>query len=456
MKKYSANYSHSNHNFVIQNLKIERISSEYLPAIYIIKNILQRGKPTLLSSFLQEKLGAIHTQDDFNTPLALISKEKNYWNRVIRGDKKGNYYPAKKFYDILLSKYLKEYEFIQRLIIPEIPINDITQVFVDEFNNQQVDFYLPQAYLVIEIDGSHHQQSFKQDQLRDTHLGKYGIETIRIKTSDMEAENEAFLDSIEKIKSRIEKVISREEKRKTTDPTFISIQDYANTYAKGVNFQSSYLRSTAVLRFQILILELLENGILSFDKPWKIELKDDGWGDFAELAIEDLFLWFTNILQLHKIAFTRPEINVNRIDTKKKFSTTSDVKVDFSLLKRYTDEFQTNPDIIFVRTDYLDEYLYFKQGDAVDRLVFSRFEPYDYFRVSSTTPIKYKLKLGEKHSDVEPLLFLLWNIFLQHDSSLSFENLKFREGQLPIIANALSRNDTIGLLPTGSGKSVCY
>ena len=53
-------------------------------------------------------------------------------------------------------------------------------------------------------------------------------------------------------------------------------------------------------------------------------------------------------------------------------------------------------------------------------------------------------------------LFLLWNIFLQTDESLEYETLKFREGQLSIISNALAKNDTIGLLPTGSGKSVCY
>ena len=62
----------------------------------------------------------------------------------------------------------------------------------------------------------------------------------------------------------------------------------------------------------------------------------------------------------------------------------------------------------------------------------------------------------EKGTDEEPLKFLLWNLFLQSYSNLDFASLKFREGQLPIIANILSRNDTIGLLPTGSGKSVCY
>ena len=33
---------------------------------------------------------------------------------------------------------------------------------------------------------------------------------------------------------------------------------------------------------------------------------------------------------------------------------------------------------------------------------------------------------------------------------------RFNNGQLPIIINALSLQDTIGLLPTGGGKSLCY
>ena len=34
--------------------------------------------------------------------------------------------------------------------------------------------------------------------------------------------------------------------------------------------------------------------------------------------------------------------------------------------------------------------------------------------------------------------------------------MNFREGQLGIIGSALSRKGTIGLLPTGAGKSICY
>jgi len=184
MKEYSANYSYSNHNFVIQNLKGERISNEYLPAFCILKNILQRGKPTLLSTYLQGELGHLHKDKDFQKAYPLIDREQPNWERTIRGDEKGNYYPAKKFFEELIPKYLSEYKFIQQLIIPEIKIEDITQVEVDEYVNQQVDFYLPQAYLIIEIDGSQHKHNNDQDIIRDSHTANYGILTVRITTSD--------------------------------------------------------------------------------------------------------------------------------------------------------------------------------------------------------------------------------------------------------------------------------
>lgn len=456
MKKYSANYSNSNHNFVIQNLKGERINNEYLPAICILKNILQRGKPTLLSAYLQEELGQLHRGQDFLKAYPLIDKEQPNWERIIRGDEKGNYYPAKKFFEKLIPKYLSEYEFIQQLIIPEIPINEITQVDVDEYANQQVDFYLPQAYLIIEIDGSQHEKDKQKDIIRDLHTAKYGIQTVRIKTADLESENEVFFQKIAEIKDRIDRVKSKQETRKEKDPTFISLSDYQSAYRNGVDFENSNYKATAIIRFQLLILELLENGLLNLATDWNFEVLSRDISGFEKTAIKDLIVWFTHILQLHKIEFEKPKISISHVNSVGEFSNDKSIKIDFSLTKRYTDEFQINSNVIYVRTDYLDEFLYFKKGDSRDNLKFSSFEPYDYFKISATNTIKYKLKFGSKEADENSLLFLVWNIFLQNDESLNFKTLSFREGQLPIIANALSKNDTIGLLPTGSGKSVCY
>ena len=456
MIKRTANYANTNSNFVIQNLQGKRVETEYLGAICILKNILQRGSPTLMSSYLQGNLGELHKTVDFHLPTALISNRSVSWSRIIRGDEHNDYYPAQKFIEELIPRYLDEFSFIQQLIIPEVPINDITQVKVDKYEEQQVDFYLPQAYLVIEIDGEQHSGKEKADATRDEHFGNYGIEVIRIKTHDLVQENSSFLAAVDAIKKRIERIIASELKRRDNGDYRIGLIDYQSSYLEPISTDKSELIATAIIRFQLLILELLERRELRFEEDWNIEVLCRDTIGFSKLAIEDLFVWFRCLLQLQKTPFTEPTIDLQEIDAESGFSRTDSLKVDFSLLQRYTDEFQTNEGVIFVRTDYFDRYLAFKKGDSNQGLKFSHFETYDYFQISTSNLIKYDLTFGGENSDEKPLLYLLWNLFLQNYSDLSIETLKFREGQLPIIANILSRNDTIGLLPTGSGKSVCY
>ena len=455
LKKCTANYSYTNHNFVFQNIDGQRIDNEYLPAICILKNILQRGRPTLMSKWLQETLGSIHQEEDFEQPYPLIVPLEDYcpkWERIIRGDIKGNYFPAKKFFEDLIPWYLAQYVFIQQLLVPEIIVNDITQVVVDEFASQQVDFYLPQAYLIIEIDGSQHEETSRQDEVRDQHTAKYGIETIRIKVADLEAENDTFREQIGRIRERIERgILSQENDRRAEDPTFVSIKDYMSVFENGVDLTNPNYKASAIIRFQLLVLELLEMGCLKFDEEWRFEIRQQDVEGFAELALQDLNLWFEHLFKLHKVEWQAPEYNISFVDSVDEFSQANDsLKIDFSILRRYTDEPQTHPGVIYVRTDYLDEYRYFKMGSA-NRLEFAKFEPYDYFQVSTAEPVAYKFEFGEDNSDGDSLLFFIKNIFLQEVS-----NLSFKSGQLQIIANALSRRHTIGLLPTGSGKSVCY
>ena len=256
MKKFSANYSNTNHNFVIQNINSKQKSSKYLPAICILKNILQRGKPTLMSTFLQGQIGSIHKTEQFSIGIPLIGQTSPRWSRIIKGDTKGNFFPAQQFFDELIPKYLSEYQYIQQLLIPEILINEITQVDVKEYRGQEVDFYLPQAFLIIEIDGSQHVEA--EDRIRDNHTKKYGIKTIRINVSDLNEENEVFFQKIQQIIDRIEVISSRKIDLKVNHPSLISLDDYASAYSAEVDLDNPYLKSTAVIRFQLMILELLE------------------------------------------------------------------------------------------------------------------------------------------------------------------------------------------------------
>lgn len=431
MKKYSANYAYTNHNFVIQNLKNEKSETEYLPGILIIKNLLQRGRPTIMSQFLQGMFNAVHTNDkSFKKPFVLINNKNLKWHNTIKGDEINNYYPARKFLYERIDEDLSEYSFIKQLIVPEIEINQITQSDDENFKYQCVDFYLPQANLVIEIDGQQHKEDVHRisDAVRDEHLDLSNVLTVRIDTLDLEEKNDNYFDKINIIKNRL-----------TVYNRFLNL--YKENYNLSFNdipkeIVELKLLPTATLRFQILILELLETGKISLDdKDWNFQVKNNDVVGFEVPAIEDLFEWFYHLFKLQKIDFNAPNYNIENVNS---FSKNNAIKVDFSLMQRWTDEDSINEEIIYVRTDYQD--LYYNK-------VREKLEQVNYFKLSTTSRFNYKFVFNEENDDLEHLEFFLKNIF-EYD--------KFNQGQVPIIQNILENNTTIGLLPTGGGKSLTY
>lgn len=423
MKKYTANYTYTNPNFVIQNLVTNQINKDLLPVLYVIKNILQRGFPTTLSKYLQSQLGEIHKLDNFEERFLFTTNQAPVWNDTIKGDKEHNYYPAKDFYEKIIPNEFGEFSFIQSLLIPEIEINEITGENDSNFINQQVDFYLPQAKLVIEIDGQQHkldEVTRMSDSERDSYLLIKGIKTVRITTRELQ--NGTYTAKIETILKHLE----RYEKL---------LNFYKNACEKIEKNQMSEeeiktkLLPTAIIRFQVLLIELLTHKYLILDEDWNFNiLAHENLPDFAVLAINDLLIWVDKLWQLkNKNELKKPNFNVSITNDRTKFQpTTRAINIDFSLFKRYTDENKISEDVIFVRTDYFD-------------IVKDK----NYFRVSTTEPINYNIT----DEDKLVLEFFLDNIF---------DKPSFREGQFPIISNALNRKDTIGLLPTGGGKSLCY
>lgn len=423
MKKFTANYTYTNPNFVIQNLVESPVKSDLLPILYVIKNILQRGFPTTLSKYLQSQIGEIHNLNNFNERFLFATKQPSIWNNTIKGDRERNYYPAKDFFERIIPNEFGEYSFIQSLIIPEIEINEIIGAENKNFINQQVDFYLPQAKLVIEIDGQQHKLdpiTRVSDSIRDNYLSNNGIVTIRISTKELQ--NGAYSQKVETILNHLERYEKLLYLYKSAGKK-IEKKELSDEEIK------TKLLPTAIIRFQILLLELLINNYLNFNEDWNFNiLSHENLPNFGELAINDLLIWIDKLWQLkNKQELRKPKFNLKITNNKKQFQpTTKEINVDFSLIKRYTDENQIRDDVIFVRTDYFDI-----------------IKDKNYFRVSTTEPVNYNITDEDK-----PILeFFLSNIF---------DKPSFREGQFPIISNALNRKDTIGLLPTGGGKSLCY
>ena len=434
MKKFTANYAYTNSNFVIQNLKEGKTEDTDLYAFCcILKNILQRGVPTTMSEFLQEKLGKIHEEANFKEILIYSAKQQQQWHSTIKG---GNINPARDFFERIIPNEFGEYAFVQSLIIPEIEINDICG-YNAEFVAQQVDFYLPQAKLVIEIDGSQHFNPAQQqlDYKRDDYLISKEIEVVRISTQELL--NGVYHHKIEAIINRLNR--------------YKDLLDYYIPQAIEQENQEELLRTkylpTAIIRFQLLVLELLMSGQLKLQEDWYFSIfTDTSLPNFAQLAIDDLLIWLDHLYLLkNKTAIQKPQVHIEITKNEHTFKPNA-ININFSLHKRYTDEDKRYLQTIFVRTDYFDYFSIPTSPNYIEK--WFSWNNVNHFIVSTSQPISYNIT----EKDKKTLEFFSQNIF---------NKSSFRDGQFPILQNALNRRDTIGLLPTGGGKSVisylaCY
>lgn len=443
MEKYSASYIKTDCGFVIQNLKKDKQKEgRYFPLFCVLKNLLYRGDPTGISKYLATSyLGKDKAPKDLNTEeiIYLIDQEKPIWETTIKGDDENQNFPAKLFFEEILVEMLPEYSFIQQLILPEVLFRDIVGIEEQYFIGQQVDFYLPQARLVIEIDGCHHLRQVNRvsDAERDAYLRKHGVKVIRIPTTRMK-KGTGIEKCIAEIKQYIEAprkidVITKNEVGEATTRTEIyTYKDKLEVYREAVEKcnrkdwgRNLAPKLVASMRLQMLVLELLMRGYLSLEQEkWHINLIKHEPIVFEETALEDLFTWIEPLAKLMKLEFKRPQVIIT-YDEKKLGKEA--IGVNFSILKRYTDENEMDQGYFYVRTDY--------------------FPSVNYYKLEPAQPIMYDLIKDGEESDVQNLEFILENLY---------GHKKFRLGQAQIIMNILEGRSTIGLLPTGSGKSICY
>jgi ATP-dependent DNA helicase RecQ len=455
-KEFSANYANTNHNFIFQNLRSFSIASEpdskpILNAVYILKNMLQRGKPTIASRKLRKSVGLDQSHDVLaQKSQALITQKPVAWRRLIRGSVKSGNNPAKHFFDELVPKYFGEYNFIKQLILPEVQIFDMTQVYVEQFHNKQVDFYIPHVGLIIEIDGQQHKGSASEDKSRDAFTDTLGLKTIRFTTQEISTENQTFVSKVESIINHIRMIDQLEQKGVLCPPNGITLQDYRSAYHEGIDTSSPHVRLTAAIRFQILVLELIERGDIRLGEDKRIFIINRDGIDFATSALHDIKEYLDKQFTLMGLPKLELKIEVQEIPSVPHPRSDGDLIIDFSIFERFGDTFQTNHNVIYVRTHYLDFYRYFADRDAIT-IENCKLVDYDFFEMSCSEPITYELDLSSESRQRDALKFFLSNLFLPY-----LDNVEFREGQVGIIGSALSRKGTIGLLPTGSGKSICY
>lgn len=403
MEKFSGGYLPINPNFVVGGLnKKIPLDFELQGIIDIVYNILFRGAPTNPSIYLKNNIGEMENKyGDFKY---CYSYDDYKWDKTIKGY--GLINPALDFYN-RFKKTKKLYYFL-----PECPFIYISND-KNWIENSSVDFYSPLLKKVIEIDGRQHNNTDQKltDKKRDYVLQRMGISIIRITATNFN--DLSKLDEINNILSQ-EKIIDIE------DLKLIEI---------------NYLY---IFRFQTALLSAIECGYLNLNKDnININVCVDGNVDktIFEYAYKDIELWMKNLYVLVNKEFKLPSINIilnsNNLNN-------IDCNFDISITKFYDEEID-NFNGIKIRNDF---FLYKRDIKELDYPQYK-----NHFKVRSNL-FRFNDVDKDNFNHENALLFFMKNIF-GHE--------QFRPKQLEIICNGLNcKNAVIGILPTGSGKSVCF
>jgi ATP-dependent DNA helicase RecQ len=317
------------------------------------------------------------------------------------------------------------------------------------FNEQRLDFSIEFPYkikeqrgFVVEIDGSQHenhpQNLIDTDRDNATEKAKWG-KAIRIKTSDWKS----IENKISPIKQFESEQFFNLLKQNLENPLY--------SEKEGLTALQLSLIPFAIARLQKTILHLLFEGKLNINvEEWNIAIVEQDI-PCGSLAIEDFKELLNSLYKLKGSTEKLPRINVfvesderfananlhsaNNIDKSKKY----DLLIDISILQRSG---LTNiNNTINAETKVL---------------IRSAHSPKTDRNFKTTSLITYK-PLGKKNTQK--------NIFIENKEQVEalekfvqtiFRKTGFRAGQVEIINRAIQGLSVIGLLPTGSGKSLTY
>ncbi len=398
---HTGNYVRSHYNFRISGILGDKKPS---PVVSALANIHFRGSPSLPSTYLKEQLNDLGVVYSSNAAVHFPNEYRPNWRKTILGGS-GLLNPALDFFENTLPVFLDQFSFLYSLVKPEVPFSELIDGADDQFSKERVDFFIPLANIVIEIDGNQHDSSIasKIDRDRDKYLRKHSISVYRIKTIDLR--DSEYIDKVK---------LEFNDKLKGSR----LVKSYSNLLAHTESEAS--LIFTTIYRVQAIIIELLERNFISLrSKEWRFSVVSEIDVKYIELACMDIFNW----IKILDATFVFPEIVMN--------SEHSNFTIDVSVKDRWDDE--TDKDgVISCRTDHFD---YFPEG--YEKNIIHK----DYFKATRTNEEEC---LNYVNINLKSLLYQI------------FGYKKFNSGQIDIIEGVLQKNNTIGILPTGGGKSLCY
>ena len=427
----------------------------------VLANIISRGLPTKAPLFLEEHFSnffKISEKKQTNSNIRYSSthtfNKRDVWEALHVIDPRFN----TEFYngDILESQFEKNFiesylqgsnKYLIQLLEPQRPLSTIIDINKSGFGKEQrVDFSLEIPYddsqsgYIFEIDGEPYHTGLKQkikDQRRDQFSVASGWNPRRLNSIT----DTAF--------------ITEWERNSSTSRYLATIRANAQKTISGKwkDTLQVVLSPLAVARIERMLVQAILSGALDTKKDtWNIAVIERDV-PCAALAIEDFKELFGKLSQLDGSDEKLPDIRLSIISTNEfkdsplhlghKVLTEAkripcDMCIDISMLLR--DNIDALPIGVEADTVYIIRTSHYKKKDrcicSADNIVYPPLVKKDSAGVYTNIPERESV-----------LTYFLQNIFRKPG---------FRHGQLPILSRALSDKTTIGLLPTGGGKSLTY
>lgn len=479
--------AHSKNNFL-------SAPATYLPHQAVIVNMLQRGLPTRLNikalemiveaspllqwnnsghsictkwangvnqNLQQTIFRALHVIDSRINRNSGLDSYHQSWERLDSQFEEAFYYNS--FPEAIgqggdfIIQLLATQRKISNIIGDKIPQHTLQERVRRNFEEQRTDFSIEFPYknehqlsgVVIEVDGSQHNnnEQLYLDTERDKAVALSGwYNTVRLKTSDFNTNS---------FSSKVRNLIIP-----SLNVEYIEHlkQNYTNSLLAATNTReilAHTLTPFAIARFQRIFIEAMVHGKLSVSaSQWNIAVIERDV-PCAFIALEDLKASIHNYNELTEDKFILPQINLEVFSTPEFISCSLhcsgspkhlqafngkiqyDLLLDISVLQRTMPANVVNTaskEVIVIRSAH---YINSKLKTATAALI--KYHPFAKKTLEEKWIVNNEIKGN--------LQFFLQSVFRKKD---------FREGQLPIIHNALQCRSVIGLLPTGGGKSLTY
>ena len=449
------------------DLSIRDSKQEDRQILGVLNNIISRGFPTFCSLYIEKEIGLNYGQSfNFEDLSGEEEYEHEYMFRISEDSKDiiasasvlieprctsinkqidefmGSR-PAKTFYDSL-PPHIKQFTQPERLFDDGIVLGENEE----NFYRRQVDFAIETPTgikWIIEVDGKQHETLSQEiiDNYRDEAIYESGWKMARIPVSAADYTS----PSLRQLRKDLEKDKAIKRAKSIADDPLWNIDE-------GFNALHFALSPIAISRAQLAICKAAFSGNLNLQAKSLQILCIERDVSYALLAIEDFFRQLSNLYKLAGIPFKAPDIDVQVVLTEE-FSKNREIfrEKNFHFISNYS----------FVTEEELEKHQFDLILDlsVLEKVGLKKFKSTKYLLSEAGIELNIRSEFNTKPIakivGVGSIDYPDFNESVLEDFlKLLFRKKSFRDGQVKILKRALSGQDTIGLLPTGSGKSLCY